>query len=203
MSWKDTERNNKYLPGMSFGFVDLLEDTGNRTNNGDKIFKCKCRKCGKIFERSSDSFTNSLKQGCIISCGCANPSFERDIGKLFAENEERILKAVKSLGQISGTTLQGILRKNLNKNNTSGYRGVRVIHNKHSTKYQARLTICGKEVKGKIFDTAEEAYQYRLKLEEVFFKPFIEEYEAQTGHPYRDENGKHIKEIEKNVSSNN
>lgn len=191
MSWLETNRNNIIEPGMGFYWIKILEDTRKRTKSGDKIFNCECI-CGKTFERSSDSIKQSLRENRIISCGCKHPMLTADIGGKFAYNEKRIEETIKSLGQISGTTMQGILRKKVNKNNNTGIRGVTLMKN---GKYRVRLMICRKDVaRSKLFDTLDEAAAYRKELERIFYKPFIDEFEAQHGHAYRDEKGKLIKE---------
>lgn len=191
MSWKETDRNNNIMPGMSFYWVKIIEDTGKRTKSGTKIFICECI-CGKRFERSSDSIRQSLKGLNVISCGCKLSEWEKTFGNRLANDPKRLEESIKTLGQVSGTTMQGIQRKKVNKNNNTGITGVTFLPKLN--KYRARLMVCGKEVRSKYFDTKEEAAAYRKYLEKVFFTPFIEEYEAQTGHPYRDENNKLIKE---------
>ena len=145
MAW--TVNNSKYKPGDRFGYITLIEDTGKRTHNGSKIFLCECE-CGKRFIRSINSITRSIKLKCIISCGCKKPSY--DIGKKYQYDKERIERSKTSLGMISGTTMQGIQRKKLNKNNTSGYRGVSWSNN--HKKWKASIMICRKNVGIKYFE---------------------------------------------------
>lgn len=190
MTWKETDRNNKIVPGMTFFYLTVISDTGKRTKNGNKIMKCKCV-CGKEVERSTDCIRESLKHFCVISCGCKLSEWEKTFGKRLANDPKRVEETVKALGQVSGTTMQGIQRKKVNKNNNTGITGVNYMP--RVNKYRARLMVCGKEVRSKYFDTLEEAAAYRKYLEKVFFTPFIKEYEAQTGHAYRDENGNIIK----------
>lgn len=191
MSWLEIDRNNNIEPGMGFYWIKIIEDTGKRTKSGGKVFKCECV-CGKTFERSTEGIKQSLRKNSVISCGCKNPILTADIGGNFAYNEKRIEGTIKSLGQISGTTMQGLLRKKLNKNNKTGVRGVSLMKN---GKYRVRLMICRKDVaRGKVFDTLDEATAYRKELEKIFYKPFIDQYESQHGHAYRDEKGNLIKE---------
>ena len=59
----------KDLTGQIFGYLQVLEDSGNR-KNGRVLWKCKCLLCNNIKEIS----TNSLTSGKTVSCGCMTNS---------------------------------------------------------------------------------------------------------------------------------
>lgn len=156
--------------GDTYGYLTLVEDTGQRTNDGSVIWKCKCV-CGKIVYRRSDCINESIRKGCIISCGCKK---DKSIGKKYAFDERRIQLARESLGQIDGTTMQGINRKNLNKNNKSGVRGVCFINRKQ--KWRAEVMLRGQSIERRLFDKKEDAIAWRKHLEEKYFEPIKAKY---------------------------
>lgn len=53
------------LEGIKFGRLTVLEDTGDRKNNGQVVWKCQCD-CGNFIE----TITSSLKLKRAKSCGC-------------------------------------------------------------------------------------------------------------------------------------
>lgn len=156
--------------GDTYGYLTLVEDTGQRTNDGSVIWKCQCD-CGNIVHRRFDCITESLIKGCAISCGCKK---DKSIGKKYAFDEKRIRLARESLGQIDGTTMQGINRKNLNKNNKSGVRGVCFQTKKQ--KWQADIVLRGVSRERKLFDNKEDAILWRQYLEEKYFEPIKAKY---------------------------
>lgn len=74
--------NKKDLKGKKFGKLTVLEQTNERDNSGNIIWKCKCQ-CGNItYVR-----TNSLTTGNTQSCGCINYSIGEDnIKNILKEN---------------------------------------------------------------------------------------------------------------------
>ena len=159
--------------GDKYGYLELVEDSGRRTKNGDVVWKCVCD-CGNIVHRSTGVIMRSLIQGCVISCGCKR---DKSIGKRLAFDKDRIDKARESLGQIDGTTMQGIDRKNLNKNNKSGVRGV--CFKTREKRWQADITLRGKTIERKTFKNKEEAIAWRKYLEEKYFDPIKEKFNQQ------------------------
>lgn len=172
-----------YVEGARFGHIVLLEKTNKYgVSRGHIVWKCRCD-CGKEFERNTSDIYRSMKRGSVISCGCKARQ-GRDIATLYKDSNYRLSRLRDGLGQVGGTTMQGITRKKLNKNNTTGYRGVSYI--KATDSYQASIRICGKITGAKHFKNLADAVKHREYLERTFFQPFIEEYEAQTGHKYRE-----------------
>ena len=164
----------KYNVGDKYGYLTLIEDTGMRRQNGNVIWKCQCE-CGNIVHRSSDSINQSLIKRCVISCGCKK---DKSVGQRLKNDPVRIEKARESLGQFEGTTMVGISDQKLQKNNTSGYRGV--SYNGKRNIWRARLMLARKEYCGE-FKTKEEAIAYRKYLEDVYYEPVKERYKAERG----------------------
>lgn len=156
--------------GDKYGYLTIIEDSGRRGKNGDVIWKCQCE-CGNIVHRSTSSIMQSVVKRCVISCGCKK---DKSIGKRLAYDEERIEKAREALGQIDGTTMQGIDRKTLNKNNKSGVRGVCWKSREHM--WQAEITLRGRSVDRKLFKNKEDAILWRKYLEEKYYEPIKEKY---------------------------
>lgn len=156
--------------GDKYGYLTIIEDSGRRDKNGNVIWKCQCD-CGNLIFRRADVITRSLIMGCTISCGCKR---DKSVGKRLAFDKNRIDKAREGLGQIDGTTMQGIDRKSMNKNNKSGVRGV--CFKTREQKWQADITLRGKSVGRELFKTKEEAIKWRKYLEETYYEPIKEKY---------------------------
>ena len=63
------------ITGKRYGKIVAIEKNNERDCNGSVIWKCKCD-CGKTIDVSS----NSLRSGCVLSCGCSRAeSKEKDI----------------------------------------------------------------------------------------------------------------------------
>jgi len=161
----------KAMSGDKYGYLTLIEPIDKRTKHGGVYWKCQCE-CGNIVHRAWDSFYQSLANGCAISCGCKK---DKSIGQRLAHDEERIRLARESLGQIEGTTMQGIDRKNINKNNKSGVRGV--CYKSSRGLWQADLVLRGVSMERRYFKNKEDAIVWRKYLEEKYFEPIKEKYE--------------------------
>lgn len=159
----------KMHPGEKYGYLTIIEDTGKRNNHGNIIWRLKCE-CGNEILRASDSIMQSVCGHHVISCGCKK---DKSVGKRLANDPKRIELARKSLGQIDGTTMQGIDRKNMNKNNKSGVRGVHF--SQRDQKWRAGIEIRGVQYR-KNFDRFEDACKYRQYLEERYFEPIKEKF---------------------------
>ena len=163
----------KYSVGEKYGLLTIIEDTGQRRKNGGGVvWKCQCD-CGNIVLRSQDTIHQSLIRGFVISCGCKR---SKAIGQREKNNPVRIEKARESLGQIDGTTMVGIGEQKLRKNNTSGVRGV--SWSKRDKKWRARIMIRRTDI-SKLFETKEQAIEYRKYLEEVYYEPVKQKFYEQ------------------------
>lgn len=160
----------KFKKGDKVGFLTLIEDTGKRGKIGHVYWKCKCI-CGKELIRGTASFLSSFRTNSIISCGCKKPI--SDVGIRELHNPVRIERARKKQGIVEGTMLCNLQRKNLNKNNTSGVRGVH--WKSREQKWCGGIEFKRKTYK-KLFDTKEEAIKYRKYLENVYFEPILNKY---------------------------
>ena len=166
-------KKSKYKIGDRFGRLTIIADTGKRVEDGGKIFLCKCD-CGNTCERRSDAFYQQIKQHLNSSCDeCLN----KENGKRLTyankhKHPEWVENCRLGLYPFEGTVLAGIQRKNLNKNNHTGYRGVTFMQ--RDQKYYAQLMCQRVQHRSKGFDTLEEAIEARKELEKKYFKPLIE-----------------------------
>ena len=58
------------LLGMRFGILTVTSRAGT-TNNGQKLWECKCDCGGVIYKNTSNIILPKTK---VLSCGCMNPS---------------------------------------------------------------------------------------------------------------------------------
>lgn len=135
------------LTNKDFGMLHVEEKViiNNRT-----YWKCKC-KCGNY----KTVYHNSLKQGFNKTCGCR---------KTFKDNVQ------KSLGKycVNGTYIPTITNKRkLNKNNTSGYRGI--SYKKDRGKYRAYIKYQGKDIFLGYFNDIDDAIKARQEAEKEYF----------------------------------
>ena len=98
------------LTGKRFGRLVAIRPTDERDSDGSVIWKCKCD-CGNI----TYAKTGHLKNGYIKSCGC----LQKENRMLITATESKILKY------------------NINKNNTSGHKGI--SYSKENHKYKAYI----------------------------------------------------------------
>lgn len=165
--------------GSRWGRLTIIGDTGKRSGNGSVIWLCRCD-CGKEVERQIGSLRLSKKIGSVTSCGCYMDEYHktRSIGKEQLDNPVRRQRAREALGRIDGTTMQGIKRVKLNKNNSTGVRGV--SYNKKRGIYYAQLCLRGYTYR-KEFKDLNDAIRYRKWLEDTYVKPIIRDYEEEHG----------------------
>lgn len=70
----------KDYSGKVYGNIQVLEMTGKRKNGGYVVYKCKCNKCGRIFENSLEKYRARAKKGITtITCGC----YDRHYGNFY------------------------------------------------------------------------------------------------------------------------
>jgi hypothetical protein len=154
------------LTGEIFGRLIVGEDSGKRAHNGGIIWKCKCD-CGNYRLVRGDM----LKSGDIKSCGCLKiDSAKKNILVIRKEHTEKL--------SVEGTLLSAIQEsRKINKNNTSGAKGV--YWNKQKKKWQARIGFKGKDTHIGYFLNKQDAINARLEAEDKYFKPILDKYEEQ------------------------
>ena len=144
--------------GQKFGRLTVIKKT-NKKQRRETLYACKCN-CGEI----TYQVANALKNGHAKSCGCLQRELASDVVK------KKIVNGTKPDAFKDGAMM---------KTNTTGFRGVTSYKQSGKTKYMAYLGVQGKRYSKKGFKTPEEAYEYRLELEEKYLKPVLEEIEQQ------------------------
>lgn len=102
------------LSGKLFPGIEILEKTGE-VKGTQRVYRCKCLHCGKIFETRGASIT----RGDTTSCGC-----------------QKIKKAIENITKdcVDGTKISAIAGK-MRTDNTSGVKGVSQKKNGYWTAY--------------------------------------------------------------------
>lgn len=140
------------LSGRKFGKLKVI----NRiTKKGERvIWKCECE-CGNFIELP----TSYLTSGDTQSCGCLREKqAEINLRDKFKEK------------YVEDVFVPNLTRK-VNKNNTSGVKGV--SWDKNKKKWIASLAIKGKTIYLGRYDRLEDAAKARKAGEEKYFKPYV------------------------------
>lgn len=144
------------LTGKKFGRLTVISYAGRKNNK--TYWNCSCE-CGNT--TVADAY--SLKNGSIVSCGC-----RRTETIAMGQNTIRNL-------DVDGTNLKFISpERKMNRNNTTGIRGVSFITTKQ--KYRAQITFRGKAMSLGEFDNIEDAADARKQAEEELFNTFLDEH---------------------------
>ena len=142
--WKD-------LTGQRFGRLEVLEVAYTKDNKN--FWKCRCD-CGNVCYVNTASLTN----GTTVSCGCKN-------------DENRASLSSFDRGLIDGTMKCAIKKdRKLNKNNSSGVRGVHYDKDRKlwvaQIMFQRKAHLLGR------FKTKREAISARQVGEEKYFEKY-------------------------------
>lgn len=144
------------LTGKKFGRLTVNSYAGRKNNK--TYWNCTCE-CGNT--TVADSY--SLKNGSIVSCGCRRT-------ETIAIGQDTIRNS-----DIDGTNLKFISpSRKMNRNNTTGIRGVSFITSKQ--KYRAQITFKGKAISLGDFDKIEDAAEARKQAERELFGTFLSEH---------------------------
>lgn len=144
------------LTGKRFGMLVAKEKV---VINNYTYWRCVCDCGGERLVKN-----DPLKQGMITTCGCK--------GTL----RENIQKSLEP-HYYNGTYIAGIDNESINKNNTTGVRGV--SYRKDRNKYRAYIKFQKKNISLGNYDTLEEAAKARRKAEEEYFHKTIERYKEE------------------------
>lgn len=148
----------KDLSGQTFGYLYVIEPTPKR-DGSNRIFKCRCTNCGRIIELPSRTIAHSGQ----ISCGCI-------------KNRNLATKpAAEKLGQTCGTNISRISSHTIQRNNTSGVRGVSQTK---SGSYHAYIYFQHKRYCLYYGPNREKAMAARKEAEQRIFGGFLEWYNA-------------------------
>ena len=145
------------LTGQRFGRLTVVERSGSIDSFA--AWKCRCDCGNEVVVTSSQ-----LRQGLVKSCGC----LQRQKG------HEQIVK-MRSIALRDGTNV------NIASEKTKSPFGVRGISRNKSGKkpFEAKLSIRGKVVLRKTFETLDEAIAARKEAEELYIKPLQEKWKIE------------------------
>ena len=155
--------NTVDLSGQAFGRLTAVEATTRRSRTSI-IWECKCE-CGTTCFVAA----GNLKYGTTLSCGCLS----RERGRATIKN------ACAGQIRVDGTSVNQLKRKNINKNNKTGVRGV--SYTTRNGKYVAQIVFKRKTYFLGYHDTVEEASAARKAAEEKIYGEFLEWYYSE--HP--------------------
>lgn len=151
--------------GQSFGALTVVERDGDYAGAKTRWI-VKCALCGNT--KSIDS--QHLTQNRNNHCGCLTHK-HLDMGRDY----------IKSTC-IDGTNIVAISRKRVNRNSTTGIRGVNTfIDSKGRKRYRAIIMFKRKQYHLGLYDTIEEAAEARQAAEKEIYGKFLEWYEATYG----------------------
>lgn len=64
--------STKNYTGQKLGYIEVLEKTDER-KNGNVVYKCKCHKCGRVYNRTLCNLISRKNKGHNnMTCGCLN-----------------------------------------------------------------------------------------------------------------------------------
>lgn len=141
----------KNLTGMDFGYLHAEEPI---VINNHTYYRCSCKCGGSKIVRPKD-----LTEGCVKTCGC-----RMNIG-------ENIREGIKD-HCIDGTYIPGITRNTINKNNTSGCKGVSFRPQRN--KWRAYIKFQRKDIFLGNFDKYEDAVEARKIAEIEYFGKYLD-----------------------------
>lgn len=122
---------------------------------------------------------------CMCDCGNVSDILLTKVVNGVVKQCDKCISGYLQLGaeatqesRIVGTTVHAIKdSREINKNNSTGYRGV----SKCGNRYRAYINLARKQINIGLFDTAEEAAEARKYAEETIYKPIIEKWEKEHG----------------------
>lgn len=149
------------LVGEKFGRLTVIKDDGTRDKHKHIKWLCECE-CGN----KTHVISPNLKKGYTKSCGCYKSERSKEQLKKANEANKNLIK--------EGTSI-AMLNKKINKNNTSGYKGVYRVKGKE--KWRVQIGFKGNLMHVGYFSDKQDAINARKAAEEEYFKPILEKYD--------------------------
>ncbi|WP_010623954.1 AP2 domain-containing protein [Companilactobacillus versmoldensis] len=153
------------LTGKRFGRLTVIERDYEYQKS--KKINCACWKCICDCGNQKTVRSRSLMNGKTQSCGCIK--------------NERALESITELTKrrdiflVENTDLIQLSKARIQKNNTSGTKGV--YWNKRDKCWIATMRFKGVDVLDKHFKNKQDAINARKEAEEKYFKPILEKYD--------------------------
>lgn len=149
------------IRGKTFGKLTAIRPTEKTASNGAIIWECKCS-CGN----TTYSSIGLLKSGRVRSCGCLGTENSIKNGKHAGE-------VIRDKYCITGTNINNLTTK-INKNNTSGIKGV--YWDKQREKWVAQIKFRGHNYFLGRYTKIEDAAEVRKEAEKKIFGNFLKWY---------------------------
>lgn len=148
----------KDLTGNVYGELTVIKYSHNDKETRSPMWLCQCT-CGN----TKAIFGYALEHGYYKSCGC-----KRD-----KKRDEGLIKHIQK-DAVAGTR-KSALKSKLHKGNTSGHKGVTWV--KSRKKWFAYIGFKGKQINLGYYDGLDDAIKARIKAEEKYYKPILEDTE--------------------------
>jgi len=162
MMKKESLQDKYNLKGKHFGKLTVLYSTGE-IRNGSRVWHCRCE-CGNEIDVTARNLNRGAK-----SCGCLRhrpPALSHSIKN--------------NLHLVDGTCVENLIASQKRPiENKSGVRGV--YPTKDGRSYVATLEFKGKKHYLGRYRRLEDAAEARHEAEEIYFRPFLENYTGQKG----------------------
>lgn len=151
------------LTGERFGKLNVEGPADPGPLSGSTLWRCRCD-CGNEKEYT----TTILLSGRVCSCGC------------YQEEQKRQRAEDNVFDLYEGTNISRIKKQTLQKNNTSGVRGVHKMlgPTPKDDRWIAMIGVQRKRIYLGCFHSLEDAIKARKVAEEQYHQPLIEDYEA-------------------------
>lgn len=145
------------ITGKTFGNLKAIRSTGEKSGTS-YIWEFECLLCGKITKKRLSSVTS----GKVVSCGC------------YKNRNLKTKPIEEKLGQKYGTNISRIKSDKIQKNNTSGHKGVSLHKQKgKSDRWIAYIYFQGVKYHLGSFVRKEDAIQVRKDAEKELFGDFL------------------------------
>lgn len=143
------------LAGKTFNRLTVIKEVPSPEN--DSHWLCQCE-CGNLVEIRG----TAIKSGITRSCGCLAKEIASNLIK--TNSLDIVARRGYEDKRVDGIATF-LINEKMQKNNTSGYKGVQMYRLPDgSVRYKAYLTVGKKSYQKRGFKTAVEAYNYRLGL---------------------------------------
>ncbi len=154
--YRDTD-----LTGERFGMLTVEGTEEPAPLSGSTVWRCRCD-CGNTKEYT----TSVLTSGRVCSCGCHQTE----------QRQQRMKDNVFDM--YNGTNISRIRKQTLQRNNTTGVRGVHKVlgPTPQDDRWIAMIGVQRKRIYLGCFHSLEDAVKARRVAEEQYFEPLIEEY---------------------------
>lgn len=142
------------IAGQRFHRLTALTMLPQRDPSGNVMWRCQCD-CGNIVDVSYNSLVYSNQK----SCGCQKKEHDKKLGDY--------------LIHVAGTSVEQLKSKKLPSDNTTGVKGVYLVHGR----YMAKIVFQKKQYFLGTYSTLQQAAQARQEAEELLFDAVADHYQ--------------------------